>query len=222
MRREPAEHPFKFYSGVPCLDFLVTLRGRKEEKRETLQSFSAFIDWCRLAGIINDSQATRYKTTPSRAAAECLREAIRLRETLYRIFSGVTANRTPSDADLTRLNRLLRHETCYSQIRLDPDGHPLKETVTVPRGPWQPLMRVGQSAVDLLTSDQLGQLKACANPRCAVFFIDQSRNHSRRWCSMARCGNLIKVTRFYARRRAALAAHGDDSMPENISQHASH
>lgn len=208
MGRRSAVPQFKFYSGVPCLDFLVTLRGRKEERRETLLRFADFIDWCRLSGILSEDQAAKCKTTRSREAAQCLREVIRLRETLYRIFSAVATNRAISAADLAWVNRLLRRESYYWKIRLDTDGRPVKETLTATRGPWQPLLRVSQSAVDLLTSDRLDLLRACANPRCSVFFIDQSRNRTRRWCSMARCGNLIKVTRFYARRRAARVAPG--------------
>src|SRR3990172_6212194 len=208
MSRRSAEHQFRFYSGVPCLDFLVTLRGRKEERRETLLRFADFIDWCRLVGILSEEQAARLKATRSREAARCLREVIRLRETLYRAFSAVAANHPVPAKDLGWINRLLRREPHYWEIQMDSDGRPVKETVMATRGLWQPLMRVCQSAVDLLTSDRLELLRACANPRCSVFFIDQSRNRTRRWCSMARCGNLIKVTRFYARKRTARLAQG--------------
>jgi predicted RNA-binding Zn ribbon-like protein len=211
MSRRLAEHQFKFYSGVPCLDFLVTLRGRKEETLETLRRFADFIDWCRLVGILSEEQAARFKATRSREAARCLREVIRLRETLYRVFSAVVANHTIPAEDLAWVNRLLRREPHYWNIRLDTNGRPGKETVTATRGVWQPLMQVCQSAVDLLTSDHLELLRACANPRCSVFFIDQSRNRTRRWCSMARCGNLIKVTRFYARKRTARVAQPQPS-----------
>ena len=45
------------------------------------------------------------------------------------------------------------------------------------------------------------RLKACANPDCRWAFWDRARNRSRRWCSMAGCGNLMK-TRAYRRRHA--------------------
>ncbi|MEW6230587.1 MAG: CGNR zinc finger domain-containing protein [Bacillota bacterium] len=37
-----------------------------------------------------------------------------------------------------------------------------------------------------------------------LWFLDTTRNHSRRWCSMRDCGNRVKVRRFYNRKRAAL------------------
>jgi predicted RNA-binding Zn ribbon-like protein len=44
------------------------------------------------------------------------------------------------------------------------------------------------------------RLKACSRDTCRWAYYDSSRNQSRRWCSMAGCGNYIKM-----RRRAAAA-----------------
>lgn len=45
------------------------------------------------------------------------------------------------------------------------------------------------------------RLKACARDTCRWAFYDASRNQTRRWCSMAGCGNHVKMKRAYARRR---------------------
>ncbi len=47
------------------------------------------------------------------------------------------------------------------------------------------------------------RLKVCARDSCQWAFYDTSRNHSGRWCSMAGCGNQIKMRRAHARRRQA-------------------
>ena len=46
------------------------------------------------------------------------------------------------------------------------------------------------------------RLKACRADRCGWAFYDHARNRSRRWCSMAVCGNRTKA-RSYRRRHAA-------------------
>jgi predicted RNA-binding Zn ribbon-like protein len=46
------------------------------------------------------------------------------------------------------------------------------------------------------------RLKVCARDSCRWAFYDASRNQTRRWCSMAGCGNHIKMKRAYANRRA--------------------
>ena len=45
------------------------------------------------------------------------------------------------------------------------------------------------------------RLKVCARDTCRWAFYDASRNQTRRWCSMAGCGNHVKMKRAYASRR---------------------
>ena len=45
------------------------------------------------------------------------------------------------------------------------------------------------------------RLKVCARDACRWAFFDTSRNRAGRWCSMAECGNKVKMRRAYARRR---------------------
>ncbi|WP_200210615.1 CGNR zinc finger domain-containing protein [Micromonospora coerulea] len=45
------------------------------------------------------------------------------------------------------------------------------------------------------------RLKVCARDTCRWAYYDASRNQARRWCSMAGCGNHIKMRRAYATRR---------------------
>jgi len=53
------------------------------------------------------------------------------------------------------------------------------------------------------------RLKVCQNPGCERIFYDYSKNHSGRWCSMAKCGNRLNA-RAYRRRQ-----HIDHSLPSN-------
>ena len=46
------------------------------------------------------------------------------------------------------------------------------------------------------------RLKVCARDSCRWAFYDASRNQVRRWCSMAGCGNHIKMRRAYAARKS--------------------
>jgi len=46
------------------------------------------------------------------------------------------------------------------------------------------------------------RLKACENKACILYFYDTSRNRQRRWCSMDTCGNRVKASRHYHRRKA--------------------
>ena len=49
------------------------------------------------------------------------------------------------------------------------------------------------------------RLKVCRSDACRWAFFDESKNHSRHWCSMAACGSQSKA-RAYRRRQAGLRA----------------
>jgi predicted RNA-binding Zn ribbon-like protein len=44
-------------------------------------------------------------------------------------------------------------------------------------------------------------VKQCAGEGCGWLFLDTSRNHLRRWCTMDECGNRAKMRRRYERVR---------------------
>ena len=46
------------------------------------------------------------------------------------------------------------------------------------------------------------RIKHCENPTCVLWFFDTTRNGTRRWCSMAVCGNRMKARRHYGRVKA--------------------
>jgi predicted RNA-binding Zn ribbon-like protein len=45
------------------------------------------------------------------------------------------------------------------------------------------------------------RLKVCARDSCRWAYYDASRNQVRRWCSMAGCGNHVKMQRAYLNRK---------------------
>ena len=49
------------------------------------------------------------------------------------------------------------------------------------------------------TDNTWQRLKACERSTCLWAYYDASRNHSRRWCSMEGCGNVLKMRRRAAR-----------------------
>ncbi|MBF9067238.1 CGNR zinc finger domain-containing protein [Streptacidiphilus fuscans] len=56
-----------------------------------------------------------------------------------------------------------------------------------------------------------GRLRPCANPECRLFLLDRSKGNKARWCSMAVCGNRMKVRRHYQRAREAAQEQTPDA-----------
>jgi predicted RNA-binding Zn ribbon-like protein len=60
---------------------------------------------------------------------------------------------------------------------------------------------IAYAAWELLTSGPLDRVKRCH--ACPWLYLDQSKNGSRRWCSMDDCGKAVKMSRYVAKRAAA-------------------
>jgi predicted RNA-binding Zn ribbon-like protein len=58
------------------------------------------------------------------------------------------------------------------------------------RVPW-----VCTAAMVALLETRADRIRGCANPDCVLWFLDTSRPGTRRWCSMAACGNRDKAIR---------------------------
>ncbi|EPH41903.1 CGNR zinc finger domain-containing protein [Streptomyces aurantiacus] len=65
---------------------------------------------------------------------------------------------------------------------------------------WGPAWLAARDYLELLTRAP-DRIRGCAHDACVLHFFDTSRNGTRRWCSMAVCGNRAKASRHYARSR---------------------
>lgn len=191
--------------GHISLDFTNTVSTRLESHQvEHLRDYSALVDWSRHAGILSLDRARRLKRLaahhPSKAATVHHR-AIELREVLFRIFSAVAQGNGPRDDDLHDLNTALRDAMGRLQV------HRLKERfqwgwASEPEALDAMLWPVVRAGAELLTAPERQKIRQCANhPLCQWLFLDKSKNHSRRWCSMALCGSRDKVKRYYHRKK---------------------
>ena len=187
--------------GRPCLDFANTVDPRHgQDRRELLTSYTDLLSFSRAATGMSDDQAARLARAArgrEQEAARVLDRAIRLREAIYRLFSGPGA----AAADLATLNdELGRAMTNARVVRAGPSFSWIwPDTDDLAR----PLWPVARSAAKLLTSPELERVGECLGGNCGWLFLDTSRNQRRTWCSMQGCGNRAKARRHYARRRAS-------------------
>jgi predicted RNA-binding Zn ribbon-like protein len=75
-----------------------------------------------------------------------------------------------------------------------------RDEADVPRSEWLPGWLAADNLLQLL-AEAPDRIKSCAHPHCILWFYDTSKNGTRRWCSMATCGNRAKAARHYAARR---------------------
>jgi predicted RNA-binding Zn ribbon-like protein len=202
-KRERTASSLDLVGGRLCLDFANTVSTRAEGQRhEYLARYGDLVAWGQHAQILAGKEAEALlhdaACRPTAAHAE-LEHALQLRETIYRVFSAVAGDREPETTDLATLNTALRETLARLEVHPSPGGFQWRwvaDEGDLDRILW-PIVR---SAADLLTSEDLGRVRECAREGCDWLFVDLSKNHSRRWCSMAMCGSRVKSRRYYQRR----------------------
>ncbi len=188
-----------------CLEFANTLAWRGGGPTESLHGLPDLVRWCAssgalLAGVIEASEAWAERHPAE--ASSIFRGAIALRETNYRIFHAIAGGNAPADDDLSALNRALKGTPARSALQSVNGGFGWRIEGARPTTAPALLAPVLWSAGDLLTGAQLARVRECANDKCLWLFLDQSKNGTRRWCSMSACGNRAKAHRHYARRNS--------------------
>ncbi len=190
-----------------CLDFANTLYGhRGTPLHEYLYGYRDLVIWSHHAGILDTAQANKLAQLgelEADKAERIFRQAIALREIIFRIFSALASCKSPNSSDLSALNAARAEALAHSSINRTQHGFVLDwdEHGALDRMLWHIVI----SAADLLTSERVGRVRECSGETCDWLFVDTSRNHMRRWCSMKVCGNRAKAHRFLRKRRARAA-----------------
>jgi predicted RNA-binding Zn ribbon-like protein len=197
--------------GHLALDFVNTVGGLRiappSPAEELLDDYHDLAIWCARLGVITERQARSLRAAARRdeaAAERALRRTRKVRdELLYPIFRALADGKAPPTGLLDKLRDEDRE--ALGAARLEEDGGKrLAWAWPAPRELTDPLRPIVHAAVELLTEGPLDRLKTCGN--CRWLFLDQSRNRSRRWCSMDECGIQMKHARFVERRRRRAAA----------------
>jgi predicted RNA-binding Zn ribbon-like protein len=193
----------RLIAGTVCLDFANTVNGHlRENPHEYLKNYMDLVLWSRHAGILSAQEASILARAAARHPAQAARtyaRALKLRETIYRIFAAHAHGLKPPMDDLEALNAARSDALVRSRVAPMQRGYIWEWTdkTALDRLLWP----LALSAADLLVSGDFTRVRACAGDRCDWLFIDTSRNHLRRWCSMDECGNRAKGKRFQERKR---------------------
>lgn len=122
---------------------------------------------------------------PLPADEQTLRAVVTAREAILRTVRGESSD---------ELNAVLDH----GRIRRTLTATGPADTPDVRHPEWLPAWLAADNLLKLL-ADAPDRIKQCAHPNCVLWFHDTSKNGTRRWHSMATCGNRAKAARHYAR-----------------------
>lgn len=183
------------------LAFVNTLSSRPTAAPvERLVSYAALVEWAREQHLVPAAAADRLlaeaKRHPHQAAA-VLARAKEFREALNGLALAIDAGRQPAPAVLATIGQCLA--AAYANGRLVPHEGALQWIAGAEDDLDRIVWEVGRAAGRLVLSPRLARTRACAADDCGWWFVDDTKNRSRRWCDMKICGNRDKVRRFRSR-----------------------
>ncbi len=190
----------RLVGGNLALDFVNSRSGPAggAPDDDALAGYADVLAWGRYTGTLSDAEVAALRRLsredPTEAEA-ALRRCLEVRECLDDVFRAVATGGRPSRQALSQLRG---HELdALGSAEFDASdayGWSWRRDRTLLR----PVRPVVHAAVELLMSDRLDRVKGCG--ACRFLFLDESRNSSRRWCSMEDCGTTEKIRRYVARR----------------------
>lgn len=181
--------PPLFLADNLALDFINSEYGTGDNRHDCFDDARSVIDWLETVGLVPKGTV---------APPELLSEARQLRDAARAI---VHAAMKSEEADLTVINRVLETGRPEARLKWEQDTQRYRVDVRFDTAtPTGLLWPVADALVKLVTDDKFEYVRQCEAHDCILLFHDLSKSHRRRWCSMATCGNRMKVAAFRSRK----------------------
>lgn len=184
--------PEKFYviGNNLALDFINTVDF--EITLENLLSWAVAVNLVKRSEAEDVSKKWNEKEMP---------EISLFRKDLREIVINLVNQKKLLAGEISWINRILREKSGYSELNKTAEG--FSKSIRIDLGdPHKMLIPITESLVDLICYGQLDLLRKCERTDCILYFYDTTKNHKRRWCSMAICGNRAKAAKFYHKKKS--------------------
>ncbi|MBB93132.1 MAG: hypothetical protein CML68_00800 [Rhodobacteraceae bacterium] len=198
MTQAPRPAPF-FVGESTALDFLNSIATPRTVLYDWLETGPDLLDWMVTARLVTETEAASFRKPKARAELEDARHKIVAFRERFRGFIGDVCGRELADAAhpvIAEINTILARAPRFAQIeaRAGLGTRPLALVDTHPMtGPRDLIVRLALAAAHLITEADFRYVRNCEGPTCSLYFLDISKNHKRRWCSMEVCGNRAKA-----------------------------
>ncbi len=175
-----------------ALDFINSKYAAGDKLHDCFNDDGSVVRWMMTAGLmpdINDPQIPDGLLAEAREFRDCARTVVQ-------------AAMKSVPADLTAINRVLELGRPVRKLEWNGDEQQFRLVVYQNgRMPAGLLWPIADALVRLVSGDKFEFVRQCEAHDCILLFHDLSKSHRRRWCSMATCGNRMKVAAFRSRKK---------------------
>jgi predicted RNA-binding Zn ribbon-like protein len=191
----------------PALDFLNTLAVPTESEVEWIGTGEDFISWLQISGLVSQDVIARLRKSALPGELDTVSAQARKLREWFREFVVAHKGRPLKPKalqELEPLNRTLARDEEFGQVvaaeaprkKGDDEEGPVSGLMWSSRRRWRSpdalLFPIARAMAELVCDDDFSHVRACEGQNCRLIFIDRTKGHARRWCSMAVCGNRAK------------------------------
>ncbi|MDF2963330.1 MAG: hypothetical protein K0S39_5065 [Paenibacillus sp.] len=193
---------FYFIGNHPVLDFINTKIAVDGKPVELLETFPNLLDWLYKADFLNKKEMVVYEQRwgNSGQGTQVLEAARMLRSTLLTIIEICKNGEKVPKEYLECINNFFKDQVITTKLLNTENGFVIEKHVKI-QTPTDILTPIAEAAIDFFCKNAFTLVKKCENPGCVLYFYDNSKNSTRRWCSQKTCGNRMKVTAYLERLR---------------------
>ena len=210
-----------FVADSPGLDFLNSVVTPVDAEVEWIGSGKDLIAWLLQAGLSPPEAIAELRKTAVPGEFDTVAAQARKLREWFRGFVNAYKGKPLKPKvlhELEPLNRVLMRDAQFGQVVPREIGRknaaqgeggksPVSGLVWRTQRHWRSpealLFPIANAMAQLVCDEDFQHVKACEGPRCTLLFLDRTRGHARRWCSMSVCGNRAKQA---AHRQRALRA----------------
>lgn len=180
-------------AGDPALDFVNTEIVRDGEPVDLLDRPDALARWLADARLVPSARSVRVNGATLGAAK-------RIRSVLRELAGSLADGQPPRRASVALLDEELRRGRGSLALNLEAN----RFTVSFePEHPSDARFLLARAGARFLAGADPRRVRRCEGTNCILFFYDATKSATRRWCSMAGCGNRMKAALHYERKRRA-------------------
>ena len=190
--------PAIFVGDALGLDFLNSIATPVDTPIDWVDDGDGLLNWLEQAQLVPADALTSVRMQALPGELDAVADQARSLREWFRGFVRRHKGRPLNAkclAQLEPLNRLLERDESFHRIVAAPrsEKRPLRfEAVRRWRTPEALLVPIGEALAQLVCTEDFSDVKACEGPACTLLFADHTRGRTRRWCSMALCGNRAK------------------------------
>jgi predicted RNA-binding Zn ribbon-like protein len=191
------EHPPAiFLADNLGLDFLNSVATPVDTQVDWIDSGEGLIDWLAQAKLVPQEVLADIEASAMPGEIDKIADQARNLREWFRGFVRDHKGAALSAATLKELapiNQLLQRDEAFAMIVANDGEKPLRTRKSRRwRSPESLLLPIGEAMAQFVCEEDFSDVKACEGPACTLMFVDHTRHKSRRWCSMAICGNRAK------------------------------